>query len=191
MYECYRDEFNSYFKDNSDFYWKLFVLKIKNNYSYQKIAEENFCSETNAKVIVKKVLNFFENINDKLIELEYSFDTVMMPNQFIYGGLCRLSHNATLILYYAIGLYQKTFFEKMMIPRSYLMKLKKNYKNKPYRFKLLEELKNLKIVEKNGNLITIFKFVEELKGNILFSFTEDCLDYINIWRYMTKKYFYL
>lgn len=189
MYECYKTEFESYFKCNSEFYWNVFSLKFEHNYTYRSISIKMYSSETVVKEVVKKVVDFFDNIYDKLSELEYSFDRVYMPNQFINGGLTKLSANATHIFYYAVGLYQKTLFDKMMIPRTRLINLNKNYKNKPYRNEVLNELRNLNIIEKNGNSISLFRLIEDRKGSIVFSFTEDCLDYINMWRYMTRKYF--
>ncbi len=132
--------------------------------------------------------NFLDNPRireENIISLEELTGSIMYPNKFIYGyGANTLSLNAHKIFLETIYLYQHGL--KMEIPRNHIMLFSTQYKNTNRRSELFEELRELQITVGEGEVIKVFANIDDNKGAMNFKFTEECLDYIDPWRYFLK-----
>ena len=173
LHNKYEEEFKSYFKNNAEDYWKMYTLHYKNNISFDKLGMYFSCSKDTVRNRLEQIEEFLDN-PEKFIVKE-NIDVLFMPNEFIHGYYS-LSYNAERIFRMAINICQSK--NNLNIPREKLLNLSPQYKNVNRRTIILDELRELKILLKNGDIITIFKSIEDCKGNIKFKFTSEAYDII-------------
>lgn len=187
-YENSKEEFVEFFGDDAKLYWKIWELHNIDNVSYDKLALRYGYAKSSIKNINDRVKNFLDNPRlrgGNNVSLEELTGSIMYPNEFIYGyGANKLSLNAHKVFLETIYLYQHGL--KMEIPRNHIMAFSTQYKNTERRNELFEELRKLQITVGNDHVIKIFAKVDDNKGSMKFEFTEECLDYIEPWRYILK-----
>lgn len=181
-----RERFEEFFGDDAKLYWKIWELHNVDNVSYDKLALQYGYVKSSIKNINDRVESFLDNPRireENGISLEELTGSIMYPNKFIYGANT-LSLNAHKIFFEAIYLYQ--YGLKMEIPRNHIMSFSTQYKNTDRRSELFEELRKLQITVGEGEVIKVFAKIDDNKGSMKFEFTEECLDYIDPWRYLLK-----
>lgn len=185
-YQANKENFEKYFKENAEQYWKLWKLHKIDHVSYDKLASQYNYSKSNIKCITDKVAAFLDNPvlkdeNDDFLSKDLS-GSLMYPNEFI--GKIHLSLNAHKIWTETILLYQKVM--PLEIPRNHIILLSTQYKNVDRRNNLFEELRQLKIKIDENEEIQAFTKVNDNHGNMSFEFTDECLNYIDPFRQFLK-----
>lgn len=188
-YENNIGRFENFFGDDAKLYWKIWELHNVDKISYDKLAFQYGYVKSSIKNICDRVERFLDNPSmreENNISLEGLAGSIMYPNQFIHSyGVNTLSLNAHKIFLETIYLYQ--YGLNLEIPRDHIMSFSTQYKNTDRRSELFEELRNLQIGIGEREVIKVFAKVDDNKGTMIFEFTEECLDYIDPWRYFLKN----
>lgn len=188
VYAAFKNLFDAYFGENAAGYWEIFKkYEYEENMSYEKLAILYHYSATKIRNIVHQVKQFLDEPLNKLAQKDYSISALhdkecRMPNLFI-RGYYSLPLTEGKLFNEAVCLYQNLF--PLWIPRSHIMACGRQYANLDRREKLCKNLRKFKIYTEEG-VIKIFDKFDRDKDGIVFAFTEQALDYIDIYRYMTR-----
>lgn len=187
-YEENIELFNSYFKENAKIYWDIYKEHYLGNISCYNVGRIYSYSESSVRNILRRVEMFLDLPGEKVRELDYPIvelaGNIWMPKEFIHA-FYSLSLNANKIFREAIFLYQNGMGE--MIPRSHILFYSTQYKNVNRRTVLCDELRELKITLRNGTIIKVFDYIEDIKGTLRFKFTEESLSYIDPLLYLYQR----
>lgn len=183
IYDSNKELFNKFFGQNSQQYWKIWKLHNVDGVSYDKLAHQYNYSKSTIKNINDRVKDFLDNPEiidkNKDFKSKLSEKPVMYPNEFMRGKVF-LSSTAHKLWLETIYLYQN--FMKLEIPRHHILDLSPQYKNIDRRTQLFEELRQLKIKIDDKKEVQAFNKIIDNKVNMEFEFSDDCLDYIDIFR---------
>ena len=182
LYNENKEQFNTYFGDNSKLYSKICLSHWKDQITFEELSEQSNYSISQIKRIITNVEEFLLNPSLHLEGMKGSINDlrgeIRMPNAFIRGKqnpfLSLVAHK---IFDLCIYWYQNKESDK--IPVSYIISMSPQCIRYDRRKIFLDELSKFHILLENSENLKIFESINEVNSFITFKFTEDCLNYID------------
>ena len=196
-YQKYREVYEKHFREDADIFWKMYWKHHREGVTYEKLGDEYGYSQSTLRRIFRRIEDVLDNPERYVLEDSHQINlsgSVMFPNAFL-DAKYRLSSTADGLFVDAIRHQQCYRFSVMeyredswiRISREQVLKHSSQLKNVERRRRVFEELKAFRITLKDGKSIKVFEDVEDQGGSMVFRFAEECLDYVDCWRWIRKE----
>lgn len=177
-YNIYKKEFQKCFGEEAEEFWRIWKLNRLENIPMEYIAETNPVSYKKVRSIIKKVDSFLIDPEFEWQMKGYSISELNGPNLIpkeIEKEFIGMPMEIDKVVRVAIYLHNHNMLNR--IPRQIMLEISSRYKQVKNRVELLQELQTLQMMN-----IKVFESVCDDRGAIIFKFTEEFTERIDIWK---------